>query len=236
MLNRTLFASLVAGAVALATPAFAQQSTPAHKDQPAQKDTKEHKDHKDKEHKKDEQKSHGKAAIGAPAPEFKLTDTNGKDVSLADFKGKIVVLEWFNPDCPFIKKHHEKNTTFNDLAAKYAGKDVAFLAINSSAAGKQGAGKERNAKAITEYKMTYPVLLDETGKVGKAFGATNTPHCFVINKDGILAYKGAIDDDTSPEKAGKTNYVGKAVDELLAGQSVSTPETKAYGCNVKYAD
>lgn len=237
MKAREILAALVVGAVTMSGHAFAEppaKTEPAphkdgHKDD-HKKDTKEHKELKDK--KKDEGKAG--AAIGALAPEFKLTDTAGKDVSLADFKGKIVVIEWFNPDCPFIVKHHSKLTTFNDLHKKYSDKGVVFLGINSSAAGKEGAGKERNAKAVTEFKIPYPVLLDESGKIGKAYGAQTTPHCFVINKDGVLAYKGAIDDDRSADKAGKTNYVAKALDEILAGQSVSTSETKPYGCGVKY--
>jgi peroxiredoxin len=111
---------------------------------------------------------------------------------------------------------------------------VVFLAINSNREGKQGSGKDRNAKAAEEFKMPYPILMDTTGETGKAYGAKTTPHCYVIDKNGVLAYEGAIDDDRSVETPGKVNYVAKAVDELLAGSSVSTTQTKPYGCSVKY--
>lgn len=190
-------------------------------------------DHKDDKAHKDGKKAE-KAKVGEAAPNFKLTDTDGKEVSLESLKGKIVVLEWFNPDCPFIVKHHKTLTTFNDLNAKYKGKDVVLLAVNSSADGKQGSGKERNAKAKTDYKMEYPILLDADGKVGRAFGARTTPHVFVIDAKGVLAYSGAIDDDNSIDGAGKTNYAANAVDSLLKGESVAKAETKPYGCSVKY--
>jgi peroxiredoxin len=140
-------------------------------------------------------------------------------VKLEDFKGKIVVLEWFNPECPFVKKHHELNTTMVDTAAKYKDKDVVWLAINSGAEGKQGAGKDVNEQARKDWKLTYPVLLDESGTVGKAYGAKTTPHMFVINKDGVLVYAGAIDDNTDPKTVGKTNYVANAIEATLKGET-----------------
>lgn len=178
------------------------------------------------------------AKIGDPAPAFTLTDTDGKTVKLADFKGKIVVLEWFNPGCPYIHKHHDPeigNMTFNKLYSEYNSKDVVFLAINSSAKGMEGNGKDVNAKAKGDYKMEYPILLDEDGTVGRAYGARTTPHVFIIATDGTLAYNGAIDNSTDPKKAGDKNYAKVALDELLAGKKVSTSETKPYGCGVKYA-
>lgn len=256
MKSTFLLSTIAAGLFVAATggTSFAQekpatQPTTQPATQPAatqpQKHT-EHKqaDHKQADHKKDGEKkkdadkekkeSSTQAAIGQPAPAFKLTSAAGKEVSLGDYKGKIVVLEWFNPECPYIVKHHKTNTTFNDLHKKYAAKDVVFLAINSNREGKQGSGKERNAKAAEEFKLAYPILLDTTGETGKAYGAKTTPHCFVIDKKGVLAYEGAIDDDRSVETAGKVNYVAKAVDELLAGSSVSTSQTKPYGCSVKF--
>jgi peroxiredoxin len=233
---KSIVAGIVAVSFAAAAPAFAQnaaQPTGTDKEHHVKEGGKKDGAKKDGEHKKDGAKAEG-AAIGQAAPAFKLTSTDGKEVSLSDYKGKIVVLEWFNPECPYIVKHHKINTTFNDLHKKYAGKDVVMLAINSSADGKQGSGKETNVKAAKDFKMEYPILLDPKGEVGKAYGAKTTPHCFVIGKDGVLAYAGAIDDDKSPETAGKTNYVAKAVDELLAGSSVSTASTKPYGCGVKY--
>lgn len=192
------------------------------------------KDKKEKKEKKDKQEA-AKLKIGDAAPEFKLMDTDGKEVKLSDFKGKVVIIEWFNPECPAITQHHEKAKTFNDMHAAFKGKDVVMLAINSSAPGKQGNGKDKNAKAKTDFGMEYPILLDESGEVGKSFGATNTPHCFVIDKDGKLAYQGAIDNGKFG-KNGDKNYVKQAAEQLLKGETVTEPETKAYGCSVKYKD
>lgn len=175
-------------------------------------------------------------AIGDAAPAFTLKDLDGKDVSLDSLRkdGKIVIAFWFNPECPFVVKHFEKGgNTFNDMAAAYKDKKVSIVAINSNATGEQGSGKETNAKAKKDWKIEFPILLDEAGDTGKAYGATTTPHCFVIGTDGKIAYMGAIDDDAGG-KVGKTNYVSKAVDELLAGKPVTTSSTKAYGCGVKY--
>lgn len=209
---------------ALAQPA----SQPAHPGEHA-------KDGRGKDHVKEEAMKEG-VKVGEAAPAIALKDTDGKDVSLADLSkaGKIVVVYWFNPDCPLIKKHHEANKTFVDMYAKFKDKNVAFIAVNSGKPGEQGTGKDRNAKAREQYGMTYPVVLDESGAVGHAYGAKTTPHCFVVGADGKIAYMGAIDDDPSPRNPGKTNYVAKALDELLAKKSVSTPETRPYGCGVKY--
>lgn len=235
MKSTLILSAVAAGLFLMATSgtSFAQEkaATPAPAEAPEAKNAEPKKEKKDGDKKKE---STSAAAIGQAAPAFKLTCTAGKEVSLSDFKGKIVVLEWFNPDCPYIVKHHKTNMTFNDLHKKYAGKDVVFLAINSNREGKQGSGKDRNAKAVEEFKLPYPVLMDTTGETGKAYGAKTTPHCYVIDKNGVLAYEGAIDDDRSVETPGKVNYVAKAVDELLAGSSVSTAQTKPYGCSVKY--
>ena len=215
-----LTGGMVLGATMVAAPAFAQP-----------------KDAMSKAGKKDDSMKKA-AAVGDVAPAFTLTDTDGKTVNLADFAGKIVVLEWFNPSCPFIVKHHDTskgNMTFNKLFDEFNPKGVVFLAINSGAKGKEGAGKEVNAKMRSTYKMGYPVLLDEDGKVGHAYGATNTPQCFVIGKDGKIAYKGAIDNNEKLEGSADKNYVKMALDEVLAGKAVSTAETKPYGCSVKYA-
>ncbi len=176
--------------------------------------------------------------IGKNAPDFKLKDTDGNEHELSDYTkaGKVVVLEWFNPDCPFIKKHHTVHTTMVDLFAEQQAKNVVWLAINSSAPGKQGNGLERNKEAKSEYKMSYPILLDESGKVGRKYGARTTPHMFVIAPDGKLIYRGAIDDDKSPETLGSTIYVRAAVDQFAAGGKVETAETQSYGCSVKYGD
>lgn len=229
----------VIGGVALlgvaASPVAAQtQAVPKHKNHtntqtPAGNDQAS----SDQQQKKADDTPVTKAKVGEAAPAFTLTDTDGKTVNLSDYKGKIVVLEWFNPDCPIVKGLYANNVMQKTQDA-FKGKDVAWLAINSGGAGNEGAGKERNVKARTDWKMTQPVLLDESGKVGHLYGATNTPHMFVIDKNGVLAYAGAIDDG-GPGKPGKTNYVENAVNQLIKGETVTPSHTKAYGCNVKYA-
>lgn len=173
---------------------------------------------------------------GDEAPGFTLKATDGTeytlDTVLAD--NDFVVLEWFNPDCPFIKKHHANHKTMDETFAAVAEQKVAWLAINSGAPGKQGAGLERNVKAHEDYAMPFPLLLDESGDVGRAYGAKTTPHMFVIDAEGTVVYAGAIDDDRSAGAPGKTNYVATALEEALAGKPVTTAETKPYGCSVKY--
>jgi len=170
------------------------------------------------------------AAIGKAAPEFSLKDQNGKTVSLADYKGKTVVLEWFNQGCPYVVRHYKAKTMI-DTAAKYKDKDVVWLAINTTA----GKTADDNKASAESWGINYPILSDTSSSVAQAYGAKSTPHMFVIDKEGKLVYKGAIDDDASAEGGNaKTNYVAKALDETLAGKPVSTPETKSYGCGVKY--
>ena len=215
-----LAGGMVLGATMIAAPAFAQP-----------------KDALSKAGKKDDSMKTA-ATVGQPAPAFTLTDTDGKTVNLSDYAGKVVVLEWFNPKCPFIVKHHdskEGNMTFNKLYDEYNAKGVVFLAINSSAKGKEGYGKALNAEMKSTYKMSYPILLDEDGKVGHAYGATNTPQCFVIGKEGKIDYAGAIDNNPKLGAAGDKNYVKMALDEILAGKPVTTSKTEPYGCSVKYA-
>jgi peroxiredoxin len=180
------------------------------------------------------------AEVGKPAPDFKLKDLNGKDVSLASFKGKAVVLEWFNPGCPFVKKSHTVGSLV-DTAKRHTKNGVVWLAINSGAPGKQGADVAANTDAAKTWSLAHPILRDETGAVGKSYGATNTPHMFVIDKKGVLIYAGAI--DNSPDGEGKSvegggkliNYVDAALEDSAAGKPVRTPTSKAYGCSVKYA-
>ncbi|MFN2371885.1 MAG: redoxin domain-containing protein [Candidatus Krumholzibacteriia bacterium] len=175
---------------------------------------------------------------GDQAPDFTLTDTAGETHVLSALleAGNVVVLEWFNPDCPFIVKHHQKHKTMDETHAAVKDQGVVWLAVNSGAPGKQGAGLERNSKAFKDFDMKFPVLLDPEGKVGKAYGALTSPHMFVIAKDGTVAYAGAIDDDRSADTLGATNHVAAALAAVLAGQPVATAETKPYGCSVKYAD
>ena len=179
-----------------------------------------------------EEKSAG-PSIGAPAPLFSLQDQNGKTVSLADFSGKIVVLEWFNNECPFVKKQY-KTGNMNSLAKKYGEQGVIWLAINTT----EGKTNADNKAIASEWNMDRPILNDSAGDVGHAYKSQNTPTMYIIDKQGTLAYWGAIDSKPTPDASdisSSTNYVAKALDEMLAGQSVSEPKTKAYGCSVKYA-
>lgn len=175
------------------------------------------------------------AQVGQPAPEFTLKDQNGKEVSLSDYKGKIVVLEWFNDVCPYVVKFYpESKGKMNEFARAAQEKDVVWLAINST----RSSTSEHNAKVAKDWHIDRPLLDDATTEVAKQYGATNTPHMYVIDTEGKIAYKGAIDDKPTPEVSsleGATNYVMKAIEELQSGSKVSTPETKAYGCGVKYA-
>lgn len=178
-----------------------------------------------------------KAAIGQPAPDFTLADTTGAKHTLSEHtkKGEIVVLEWFNPDCPIARNYHLPSDDMMAIASAYKDKKVVWLAINSGAPGKQGAGLERNRKAVEEFKLGYPVLLDESGAVGHNYSAKTTPHMYVIDTHGVLRYAGAIDDG-DPSQKGQVNYVRQALDEILAGKPVSVTESKAFGCSVKYAN
>jgi len=173
---------------------------------------------------------------GDKAPGFTLMDTEGAEYILQTYldDGKTVVLEWFNPDCPFIKKHHANHRTMNETFAAVKDEGVVWLAINSGAKGNQGNGLERNQKAVKEYEMPFPVLIDESGEVGRAYGAKTTPHMFIITPEGVVAYNGAIDDDRSASKLGETNYVAAALKEMAAGKKITTAETQPYGCSVKY--
>jgi peroxiredoxin len=187
------------------------------------------------EHKeKQEGKKATKAKLGEAAPDFTLTDTDGKTVKLSDFKGKIVVLDWFNPECPVCRGHYQAGT-LQKTYDKYHDQGVVFLAINSGGKGQQGAGAEKNSKARKDWKIEFPVLLDESGKVGHAYGAQTTPHCYVINKEGVLVYNGAIDDGREHGgRIGKVNFVEKALDQVIRGETVTNAENRPYGCNVKY--
>ncbi len=171
------------------------------------------------------------AAEKAPAQDFTLTDQDGTAHTLSGFRGKIVVLEWLNPDCPFVKRHHETKTTMADLAKAYADKGVVWLGINTT----HYFDTAKNKEFVTRLNLPYAVLNDSDGSVGKRYGAARTPEMVVIDKDGNIAYHGAIDDDPKGEKSAPLNYVKQALDELLAGKPVSVPHTDPYGCSVKYA-
>jgi peroxiredoxin len=178
------------------------------------------------------------AAVGLPAPDFTLSDLAGKPVSLHDYKGKRVVIEWFNPQCPFINLSHTKGS-LKGMAARREAQGVVWLAINSSAEGKQGSGVEASKAGQAKFSLDHPILLDPTGAVGHAYGATNTPHMFVIDEAGKLVYRGAIDNSPdgegeSPTSGKLVNYVDSALDSLAAKRDVEVKETKAYGCGVKF--
>lgn len=178
------------------------------------------------------------AKVGDTAPAFELKDVNGKSHTLASFKGKIVVLEWLNHECPFVKKHYDSDNMQKQQAA--ATKDgVIWLSISSSAKGLEGYFEPAALKKLGEEKKSKAtaVLIDSDGKVGKAYGAKVTPHMYVIDASGKLVYNGAIDSKASTNKAdvdGAEKYVSLALASLKKGEPVKTPVTKAYGCGVKY--
>ena len=179
------------------------------------------------------------ARVGEAAPAFSLGATNGKAVSLADQRGKIVVLEWTNHECPYVRKHYESGN-MQSLQKEAVGQGVVWLTVISSAPGTQGYVSTREADDLTATRKAGPtaVLFDPAGTVGKAYGATNTPHMYVIDKAGTLMYAGAIDDRPTSRKSdvpGANNYVRAALQSVAAGQPVKTPVTRAYGCTVKYA-
>ena len=179
-----------------------------------------------------------KAKIDEPAPDFTLMDSNGKEHSLSDFKGKYVVLEWVNFGCPFVKKHYNSENMQN-LQKKYTGKDVVWLSICSSAEGKQGyfEGDELNGKLKDKGASMTAYLVDESGEVGHMYNAKTTPHMYIVNPEGVLVYAGGIDDKPSTDVddiEGAVNYVSNALDALMAGKTVKHKVTKPYGCSVKY--
>ena len=174
------------------------------------------------------------ATVGDPAPGFTLTDLSGQEHSLADLRGKVVVLEWINPKCPFSERHAREKTMIH-LSDHFP--DAVWMAINSTNPGSGDAMTAAEHRAYDrEHGIDYPVLVDPTGEVGKAYGAKTTPHMFVIDEEGTLIYEGAIDDDPlAREKPGKrTNYVERALEAHAAGEPVDPATTKPYGCTVKY--
>jgi peroxiredoxin len=182
--------------------------------------------------------SFGEAKVGSAAPSFELTSIDGKKVSLNDYKGKVVVLEWFNPSCPFVQKHYNTHH-MQDLQDQYTAKGVVWLTINSTNPSHENYldPTQAAAKAKDLGMKSTAILPDPDGKIGKEYGAKSTPHMFIIDPSGNVAYEGAIDDNPSPkaDPAKATNYVQQALDEVLAGKPVSKSETKQYGCNIKYA-
>ncbi len=180
-----------------------------------------------------------KAAVGQPAPGFTLPGSDGKTHSLADYKGKTIVVEWTNPGCPFVKKWYGGGA-MQKLQKEATAKGTVWIRINSSAPGKEGYETPEQAAATDREQKTAATatLLDPEGKVGRLYGAKTTPHMFVIDPKGTLVYEGAIDSIRSTDTADipkATNYVTAALADLAAGKAVATPSTQSYGCSVKYA-
>jgi peroxiredoxin len=177
--------------------------------------------------------------VGKPAPNFSLPDTNGKTHSLADLKGKYVVLEWYQPDCPFVRKHY-RSGNMQSLQKEYTAKGVTWLSIDSSAPGEEGnyPAAKLNEISAQDGSSRTALLLDPAGEVGRLYGAKTTPDMYIIDPTGVLVYKGAIDNKRSTDLADvktATNYVKGALDAVMAGKTVPTTATQPYGCSVKYA-
>lgn len=174
--------------------------------------------------------------VGQPAPDFTLLDTDGHTHTLSDLNGKIVVLEWYNPDCPFVRYAHTRGS-LTELASMHEESGVVWLAVNSGGPGKQGHGLQRNRASREELGVGHPILLDAKGEVGRLYGAKTTPQMFVISRDGLLAYAGAIDnfpmgkitDGDKPRE-----YVTATINDLTNDRAVAVPVTQPYGCSVKY--
>lgn len=179
-----------------------------------------------------------KVTIDAPAPSFTLSNSMGETVSLADYKGKYVVLEWTNHLCPYVKKHYESDN-MQMLQRKYAQQDVVWLSIISSAKGKQGYVEADEANELTSSRNAAPthVLFDESGEVGKMYAAKTTPHMYIIDPEGTLKYAGGIDSIKSANPADipkAENFLDVGLSALLAGGEVAKKLTPPYGCSIKY--
>lgn len=177
-------------------------------------------------------------AIGQPAPAFAGTDTQGRPVSLADYRGSVVVLEWTNHECPFVGRHYQAGN-MQSLQKQAAEDGIVWLTIVSSAPGEQGYVNGPEADKLTAERGAEPraVILDPSGDIGHSYAAKTTPHMFVVDAAGTLVYMGAIDDQprvTGADPATARNYVKEALASLAAGKPVGTPITQAYGCSIKY--
>lgn len=174
------------------------------------------------------------ADIGAPAPDFTLDDLDGTPFRLSEHRGKVVVLEWFNPDCPFVR-HAYTAGPLATASARWMERGVTWVAINSGRPGKQGTGTERNRTARKDYRMAAPVLLDEPGDVGRLYGAVTTPQLYVIDKEGVLVYNGALDDQPLGRGDGPPRvHVDEVLEAVTAGRPAPYARQKPYGCSVKY--
>jgi|SRR5882724_11904941 len=179
------------------------------------------------------------AEVGKPAPDFSGTNINGKTVNLSDYKGKIVVIESYNPDCPFCMNHYQTGA-MQELQRDMAAKNVVWLIVDSvNTKNSSYRTPEQARKELVDEKITATAWIDDhTGDIGHLYGMKTTPHMFVISQDGTLAYDGAIDNRPSPSGDPRTakNYVRAAVNDLIAGKPVEVSQTKPYGCAVHYAD
>jgi len=176
------------------------------------------------------------AEIGKLAPDFELADTEGKTFRLSDHRGKTVVLEWFNPECPFVVHAYEQGP-LNELVASRTGENLVWVHINSGADGEQGTGVEKNRGYQERWKLPHAVLIDEPGKVGRMYEARTTPHMYVINPEGVLVYRGGVDNAPRGRVRGGGElqpYLAQALDDLAANRPIATPDTEPYGCTVKY--
>jgi len=180
------------------------------------------------------------AEVGKRTPDFTATDSNGKAQTLSAYRGKFVVLEWHNQGCPYTRKHYESGN-MERLQKEWTNKGVVWLTVISSAPGQQGYVSASQENAYVQKMNAAPtaVVLDPNGSVGRLYGAKTTPHMFIIDPNGVLIYNGAIDDRPSTDPAdipNSTNYVSAALSEAMAGRAVSNPNTRPYGCSVKYGD
>lgn len=174
--------------------------------------------------------THQKAVLGQAVPDFTLKDHNGNAVRLSDYRGRIVVLEWVNPECPFVQRHYREGT-FTAIVRDYGDRDLTWLAINSTHWTTNPSNQQWHAK----YQLPYPILDDSSGTVGRMYSAKTTPHMFIIDKEGRLAYAGGIDnDDQGTLGAERIQYVRLALDDLIDARTPRISQARSYGCSVKY--
>lgn len=176
---------------------------------------------------------------GTSGYDFTLTDLDGNSHTLSDYfaDGKVVVLEWFNPGCPFVKKYYEGgNPSMLDAKAFAVENDVVWLMVNSGAPGKQGHGIEHNQGFVEKWGIDTPLLIDESGIAGRMFGAQNTPQLFILSSDGVLLYNGGVDETVMAGEEPQNNYVINALTQYMAGKDIDPAVTAHVGCSVKYGE
>lgn len=232
MKKTVILATLATFGMALAAVAERPSApAPAHADASRSNDQEQAPAKQDqKDEKKDEKAA--PVEIGKAAPEFSLSDLDGKTIKLSDYKGKVVVLEWFSPKCPMCVWAYGEGGPLREWPEKLKKDGIVWLAVNSEDPDNTAAKIEVNKKFLEDNKAKVTVLLDPSGATGKAYGAKTTPHMMVIDEKGVLRYRGALDNAPAGKlKDGETkvNYVQQALDELKAGKAVSKPETKSYG-------